>query len=261
MTLAKNIFRVSLSQWDFVSHFHSVSSHISTTAHITWFRCVMLLRCLLLATCLFVASIQCGCTDTDTVYVDCFGFNVTDSTTYMQQAFNAPGSTIIIRKMASPWILASTINFRQNNKLLFFESGVEVTAKEGAFQVVASMFRFYGTNITLSGYGKAKVRSATKSNYSLLTWLGATLSMRKADYDNKTLYTHSEYRHLLSISGSNINILGLTFSSSGGDGIYASVVSDFYLKDVVCDNNYRNVSLSKLKLTFWSQGRIFTIVY
>ena len=70
--------------------------------------------------------------------------------------------------------------------------------------------------------------------------------MWKQDYDDKDLYTHAEWRNVLSFrSCANVRVLGLTLADSGGDGIYLGVsrrgvpCSDVLIKDVVCDNNYR----------------------
>jgi hypothetical protein len=65
--------------------------------------------------------------------------------------------------------------------------------------------------------------------------------MQKADYMNKALYTFSEWRYciyILEVSG--VKILGLTLKDSGGDGVTTTWgPSDILIKDVICENNYR----------------------
>ena len=87
---------------------------------------------------------------------------------------------------------------------------------------------------------------------------GATIRMQKEDYIvGKVLvdfgwdrwfgsYEKAEWRTPLSLRGcKNVRIYGLTLRDSGGDGIYIAGGSkrrsckDIYIRDVTCDNNYR----------------------
>jgi hypothetical protein len=128
--------------------------------------------------------------------------------------------------MAGPWIVRPLE--LADDQELFFEPGIVVLAKAGEFHRSGdSLF---------SATGRKNIR---------LIGPGATLRMRRADYDSPA-YTHAEWRHVLNFhSCRNVTICGLTLEESGGDGIYLGTGSkgttnrDFVIRDVICDRNYR----------------------
>lgn len=155
-----------------------------------------------------------------------WGFDPVDSTEALQAAINSGVPTLIIDKAAGPWIV-TPIELISNQEIRF-EQGVEVLAKRGEFKGTAdSLFTAkLRENITLIGYG-------------------ATLRMWRSDYAAAP-YAKAEWRHILKFAScSNVKVVGLTLSESGGDGVYlgtgkAGVTNkDFLIKDVVCDKNYR----------------------
>ncbi|MBM3859948.1 MAG: hypothetical protein FJ395_09895 [Verrucomicrobia bacterium] len=162
-----------------------------------------------------------------TVRASSFGFNPTNSTAALQAAINSGTRKLIVENMGAPWIV-DKLQLASDQEIVF-EKGAVLQALRGAFKgkndsLLSASLK---TNITLTGYG-------------------ATLKMWKQDYDDKTQYTHAEWRHVLNFkSCANVRVLGLTLADSGGDGIYLGVArrglpcSDFVIKDVVCDNNYR----------------------
>jgi len=154
-----------------------------------------------------------------------WGFNPEDSTASLQAAINSGVPRLIVDKRSGPWIV--TPMTLVSNQEIVFEEGVEVLAKRGEFKGANdSLFRATNLkNITLSGYG-------------------ATWRMWRDDYDNPELYKKAEWRMCLAIGGcTNMKVLGLTLTESGGDGIYlgAGKVTnkDIFIKDVTCDRNYR----------------------
>lgn len=158
-----------------------------------------------------------------------FGFNELDSTAALQGAINTGAKKVIVPNMGKPWIVARTINLVSNQEI-FFEPGVEVLAKKGEFK----------------GRGDSLVLASNKENI-ILRGYGATLRMRKKDYQGPE-YDPAEWRMGLSIrSCRNVQVLGLTIADSGGDGIYLGTVAgvtpsynrDIIIRDVVCDNNHR----------------------
>ncbi len=163
----------------------------------------------------------------ETVRASSFGFDPTNSTAALQAAINSGASKVIVENMGAPWIV-NKIQLTSDQEIVF-QKGAVVQALRGAFK---------GRNDSLF--------TATLKTNITLTGHGATLKMWKEDYDDKTQYTHAEWRHVLCFkSCSNVRVLGLTLADSGGDGIYLGVAqrgvpcSDFVIKDVVCDNNYR----------------------
>ena len=152
-----------------------------------------------------------------------WGFNAKDSTDVLQKAINSKVPKLIIDKQASPWIVRPL--FGVSNQTIVFEEGVELLAKEGEFKDrLDCMIRWENVdNVKAIGLGK-----------------GAVLRMRKADYQNKELYTRSEWRHVLTFWGcKNILVENLTLASSGGDGLYLNKVTDAHVKKVICDDNHR----------------------
>ena len=152
-----------------------------------------------------------------------WGFNPKDSTDALQRAINSKVPRLVIDKQASPWITRPL--FGVSNQTIVFEEGAELLAKQGEFKDrLDSLIRWDNAeNVKVIGLGK-----------------GAVLRMRKADYQNKELYTVSEWRHVLTFFGcKKVFVENLTMASSGGDGIYLARVKDVHIKNVICDDNHR----------------------
>ena len=171
------------------------------------------------------------------VRVSSFGFDPDDSTRFIQAAIDSGAKKVIFDKMPSPWIslpLKGT-----SNQELFFEPGVELVAKKGAFLDPHEAFItfFNAEDVSISGYG-------------------ATLRMHKSDYF-KPPYGPSEWRHALSfLSCRRVKIEGLAIRDSGGDAIYIGrkgrqkkpYCEDVVIRDVLCDgNNRQGISVISVK--------------
>ncbi|MCC6444577.1 MAG: right-handed parallel beta-helix repeat-containing protein [Armatimonadetes bacterium] len=155
-----------------------------------------------------------------------WGFDPEDVTLSLQAAIDSGARKLIIENMGRPWIVTG-LRLASHQEIVF-EKGVEVLAKKGAFQGTGdSLFLIdMKENITLRGYG-------------------ATLRMRRSDYAGPS-YRKAEWRHVLDFrSCKNVRVYGLTLAESGGDGIYLGAGQEgttnrnIYIKDVVCDRNYR----------------------
>jgi hypothetical protein len=171
----------------------------------------------------------------------------TDCTTEIQAALDSPAAHTIVFT-ARTWT-TQPLHVTRNNTRLLFAPGALVLAKEGAYHGISdSLFSVYvSTNLTISGYG-------------------ATWRMRRDDYNNSALYSHSEGRHGLSLMGCRDCVVeGLRIELSGGDGISvwkgheyvpgdpgadyctpamahenpACACVNLLVRDVVCDKNYR----------------------
>ncbi len=157
-----------------------------------------------------------------------WGFDENDATHSIQSAINSGAKTVIIPNVGRDWIVRPL--FLVSNQEVVFEAGVVLTAKLGAFR---------GTyDCLLSADGVSNV---------ILRGYNAVLRMRKADYMSSA-YTVSEFRHVLFLQKvRNIQVLGLSFQSSGGDGIYIGPIDDYaripprdiLIKDCDCFDNYR----------------------
>jgi len=155
-----------------------------------------------------------------------WGFQPEDATAALQAAIDSGAKKVVVEKMPSPWIV-DRLRLAGDQEL-FLEPGAEVLAKQDAF---------HGSSDSLfSAAGKQNIK---------LVGPGATLRMRRADYDGPG-YTHAEWRHVLKFHGcTGITIEGLTLAESGGDGIYLGAgpggapCKDVVIRDVVCDRNYR----------------------
>ena len=171
-----------------------------------------------------VAEVQAG-TEKRAV-VSWWGFNADDATEYVQAAIDSGAPQVVVPYVGSPWVVRP-IKLRGNLELIF-EPGVLVLAKPGEFKGKGdSLFSVSdASNIIVRGYG-------------------ATLRMRKADYQGEA-YEKAEWRMTLAINGCiNVTVEGVRLESSGGDGIYIGCTStqpycrDVVIRDVVCHDHHR----------------------
>src|SRR6185312_14713926 len=156
-----------------------------------------------------------------------WGFEPANATAALQAAIRSGAKTVIVPNVGRPWIVDPI--FLESDQEIDLEPGVEIRARPGGFRGASDeLFKLDGkSNVVIKGYG-------------------ALVSMRKDDYRSPP-YAPSEWRDCLGIyGGTNIKILGLTFSNSGGDGIYIAGAGDdrpfsrnILVKDVVSENNYR----------------------
>jgi hypothetical protein len=155
-----------------------------------------------------------------------WGFNPDDSTDTIQAAINSGARTVVISNVGAPWIVRP-ITLRSNLELIF-NPGVLVLAKQGEFQGGGdALFRATDmTDITIRGHG-------------------ATLRMRKKDYQNPP-YTKAEWRMGLAFTGcKRVLVEGVRVESSGGDGIYIGSsgqlgwCEDVVIRDCISHDNHR----------------------
>ena len=154
-----------------------------------------------------------------------WGFESQDATDILQAAIDSPARKIIVPFMGEPWVIRP-VKLRSHLELEF-EPGVLILAKQDEFRGKGdSLFRAVDTeNVSVRGYG-------------------ATLRMRKQDYQHPP-YERAEWRMGLSFNGcTNVLIEGLRIESSGGDGIYIGTSTqpyckDVVIRDVVCFDNHR----------------------
>lgn len=158
-----------------------------------------------------------------------WGFKVVDSTAALQAAIRSKAKKIIVPNMGKPWVVETI--WLESDKEIVFEKGTVIAAKPGAFR----------------GRTDALIRAVNKNDITIHGY-GAEFIMRKQDY-MKPPYEKAEWRHCISIQGCrNVKMYGLRLANSGGDGIYIgrgiganslSKSDNIYIKDVVCDQNYR----------------------
>lgn len=155
-----------------------------------------------------------------------WGFDPDDATAAVQAAIDSGAARVRIPYMGRPWIV-TPITLRGGLELIF-EPGVVLLAKEGLFQGKSdSLFTAANAaDIVVRGYG-------------------ATLRMRKADYQSEA-YEKAEWRMCLAFRGCrNLHIEGLRLESSGGDGIYLGATQelpwceDVVIRDVICHDHHR----------------------
>jgi len=159
-------------------------------------------------------------------YASWWGFDPIDATASIQAAIDSGAPKVIVPYVARPWIV-TPIKLRSNLELVF-EPGVVVLAKKGEFKGKSdSMF------------------SATEAENIIVRGYGATLRMRKKDYQGSG-YSKAEWRMVLAFRGCRrMRVEGLRLESSGGDGIYIGTTrqvpycADVVIRDVVCHDNHR----------------------
>lgn len=155
-----------------------------------------------------------------------WGFDAEDATETLQQAIDSGAAKVVVPYMGQPWILRP-VRLRKDLELSF-EPGVLVLAKQGEFRG--------GGDSLFSAIDVSDVR---------IRGYGATLRMRKKDYQREP-YEKAEWRMGLRIMGCRrVTIEGLRVESSGGDGIYIGSsgknrwCEDIVVRNCVCDDNHR----------------------
>ena len=155
-----------------------------------------------------------------------YGFQAEDSTAALQAAIDSGAKTVVVPYLGGPWIIRP-VKLRSNLELIF-EPGVLVLAKKGEFQGPGdSLFTAMdATNLVIRGYG-------------------ATLRMRKRDYQNPP-YKKAEWRMGIAVRGcKNVLIEGVRVESSGGDGFYVDGggtrrwSEDVVIRNAVAHDNHR----------------------
>jgi len=155
-----------------------------------------------------------------------WGFDAEDSTEYLQAAIDSGAAEVVVPYVGKPWVVRP-IKLRSDLELVF-EPGVVVLAKKGEFKGKGdSLFSVSDAkNIAIRGYG-------------------ATLRMRKADYQSDA-YEKAEWRMTLALRGcTNVTVEGVRLESSGGDGIYVGCTGNqpwcenVVIRDVVCRDHHR----------------------
>jgi hypothetical protein len=156
-----------------------------------------------------------------------WGFDPVNATAALQAAIRSGAATVIVPNVGKPWIIDPV--FLESDQEIEFKRGVEIQARQGGFlDGNDSLFKLENKeNIKLSGYG-------------------ANLLMRKEDY-RKAPYERAEWRHCLSLlGGTNIQILGIKCTNSGGDGIFVGRAlrgrpysKNITIKDFVSESAYR----------------------
>lgn len=147
-----------------------------------------------------------------------WGFDPEDATEAIQSAIDAQTPRVIVPYTGRPWIVRP-IQLRSDLEL-YFEPGVIVEAKAGEFK----------------GRGDSLFSAENASNITLMGY-GATLRMRKSDYQSDA-YEKAEWRMTLDFNGCQaLRIEGLRLENSGGDGIYLGATKERpYCRDVVIRN-------------------------
>ena len=155
-----------------------------------------------------------------------WGFNSNDVTGAIQGAIDSGAPKVVVPFMGEPWIVRP-IMLRSDLELVF-EPGVLILAKKDEFK----------------GGGDSLFRAADEHDITVRGY-GATLRMRKADYQSDA-YERAEWRMGLSFSGcQRVRIEGVRVESSGGDGIYIGSsgknrwCEDVTIRDCVSHDNHR----------------------
>lgn len=167
-----------------------------------------------------------------------WGFNPEDATETLQAAIRSGAKKVIVPNVGKDWIVRPI--HLVSDQEIFLEPGVVITAQRGAYR----------------GRGDSVLNADNVTNL-VIRGYGATVRMQKEDYIvGKVLkdlgwnrwygqYEKAEWRMTLAIRGCvNVKVEGLSLRDSGGDGIYVAGgklghSKNINIKDVVCDNNYR----------------------
>lgn len=155
-----------------------------------------------------------------------WGFSPEDSTAAMQAAIDSKAKTVVVPFLGSPWVIRP-VTLRGHQEVLF-EPGVLVLAKKGEFH----------------GRGDSLFSATDVSDFTLRGY-GATLRMRKSDYQSSA-YQKAEWRMGIALHGCRrVLIEGLRVESTGGDGFYVDGGSqlawseDITIRNCIAHDNHR----------------------
>lgn len=171
-----------------------------------------------------IAAVESGASPI--AFASAWGFDPEDATAALQGAIDSKARVVIVPFMGAPWVIRP-VKLRSDLELVF-EAGVLIQAKAGEFLGGGdSLFRAVdATNITVRG-------------------MGATLRMRKKDYQAAP-YPKAEWRMGLAFLGCrDVRVEGLRIESSGGDGIYIGSsqthrwCENVTLSHCICHDNHR----------------------
>lgn len=177
------------------------------------------------ALCFVVVTSIAICAEADEVRASEFGWNAEDATDALQSAIDSGAERVVVDRQKDDWIVRP-IFLRRSNQEVVLADGVTVRAKKGEFRALndclVSIPRGV-SNVTLRGEGRV------------------ALVMEKSDYQNKTLYKPSQWRHAISIKGAkNVVVRDVEIRSSGGDGVYvAKNAKNVRLENLVCRDHHR----------------------
>ncbi|HTU01135.1 MAG TPA: right-handed parallel beta-helix repeat-containing protein [Candidatus Sulfotelmatobacter sp.] len=163
-----------------------------------------------------------------TVSAAWWGFDASDATSSVQAAIDSGARTIVIPRMSSPWTVSRTVDLRWGGMQILLEPGVVLQAAEGAFRAP----------------DEPLVSCVGGSDFSLVGY-GATLRMRKQDYERPP-YEPAEWRHAISLRAvQHALVAGVSIDDAGGDGVYVGTAfhekpcQDLTLRDLDISNSYR----------------------
>lgn len=152
--------------------------------------------------------------------------NENDNTRALQSALDSGAKRVIIPYKTTPWLSGPL--FLRSNQEIVLEKGAVLQAKDDDFHGIDIKFLNMRQleNVTIRGYG-------------------ASIRMNRACYIQPPFY-RSESRHLIDINGcKNIQIIGLSLTDAGGDGIrIANGPRQYYsenilLKDLKCLRSFQ----------------------
>lgn len=156
-----------------------------------------------------------------------WGFDEENATACLQAAIRSGASRLVVPYLGKTWYVEPL--YLESNQEIVFEEGVVIMARSGAFL----------------GKGDSLLTAKDKENITL-RGPGASLVMRKDDYQ-KPPYAKAEWRHCLTLRGCrNVRVEGLRLASSGGDGIYvgrgtagSAPCRDITIRKVTCEDHHR----------------------
>lgn len=169
-----------------------------------------------------------------------------DSTSILAGAFCRSHTTVTLaagRTCVSEPLVVTGVQ----NLTILLEDGAEIQAKRGS-QLFGTLLSLESTSgVTIQGGAPSNRISSSSSAPppdpympSATELARPTLKMWRQDYSNRTLYNHSEHRHVLSLHRcSQVTLRNLRFTGSGGDGIYVSGVVGGVFDSLTVDTNFR----------------------
>ncbi len=159
-----------------------------------------------------------------TVLASQFGYDRQDATKCLQAAFDSDAETVVIDQVGSEW-LAGRLRINRDNLTIVFAEGVTLRALPGAFPNRTDSF----------------IAAAGRQNIAFIGQKSSLVTMNKEEYRQIDARFQGGHRHAFGLSNNDgVTFLGMTITSSGGDGIYVGHGNrNVLIEDTSCLNHAR----------------------
>ncbi|MBU2996745.1 right-handed parallel beta-helix repeat-containing protein [Cellulophaga baltica] len=158
-----------------------------------------------------------------------------DKSITIKRALLSNYDSIIVDKSLSPWEVSPIVIVKASNKVILFEKGATVLAKNNAYPKL----------------GDAMIEL---KNCKDLSFIGDSTVLKM----NKEEYVEGEWRHVISLRGSeDISFKNMILRDSGGDGIYIAGSKEKKFSENIYIDNVNSVNNKRQGMSIISAKNVF----